>query len=749
MPAPASGEVSNAIADETVEPHRARRFLDALTVTATRTEHAVDEVPGTVSVITRRQIETQVIRDVRDLVRYEPGVYIEGSTSQSGLGGLNIRGVGGNRVQTRIDGVPIAEEFEFGHFEVPPYTLPLESVERIEILRGAASSLYGSDALGGVVSLVTRDPTDYLAGRSGSYLALRTSWDGRDESVSEGVTWAGRSTGWQASISVDHSTGHERDNQGDIDTADSSRTAPDPQDRSAFGLLGKLVHQGTPSNEIELTIEGLDRRVETRVLSSQGTTNLGAIFGFGPEVTYLVDKPAVDAADEQRRWRFSLEQSLTGKLADHLLWRLHTQSNQTEQDTKEIRVTTRGGGPFGALKTTEVRRDGLMRFEQDSAGGELQARQAFGGSGANLLTLGSTFSIDRFDQLRDRPETDLLTGEQLPSSDGLIFPTKYFPESRVLEAGFYAQAELSFLDGRLNLTPGLRYDHLDLSIEDQDPIFLSGNRGTPPPVELKEGALSPKLGLVASLGNRITLHAQYAHGFRAPPYSAVNSGFTHLAGGQTRLPNPELRPESSDGFELGLRGSARRTSFSVTAFSNNYRDFIELVVLGLNPATGLTEFQQQNVTRARISGLEAAAQVNLGSQWELRTSAAYIEGQDRSQSAPLNSIHPPQFVLGLARESSDRSWHMEIAGRLVMAKRSQDLDQRAFQQFPAPSYEVLDFFAGWKLTESVVVDAGLLNLLDETYWSWAEALGQRGSSPSLNRHTEAGRTAAVSLRYRR
>ena len=124
------------------------------------------------------------------------------SAAPSGLGGFNIRGVGGNRVLTRIDGVPIAEEFEFGHFEVAPYALSLESVESVEILRGAASSLYGSDALGGVVSLVTRDPADYLSGQEGLYLGVHAGWDGRDRSASTAITWAASRADWQR-IAVD------------------------------------------------------------------------------------------------------------------------------------------------------------------------------------------------------------------------------------------------------------------------------------------------------------------------------------------------------------------------------------------------------------------------------------------------------------------------------------------------------------------------------------------------------------------
>ncbi len=116
---------------------------------------------------------------------------------------------------------------------------------------------------------------------------------------------------------------------------------------------------------------------------------------------------------------------------------------------------------------------------------------------------------------------------------------------------------------------------------------------------------------------------------------------------------------------------------------------------------------------------------------------------------PLNSIHPPQLVLGLARSPSEKRWRLELAARLVAAKSAADLDNRDFAQFEAPGYEVFDLFGAWKLTDRLAINAGLLNLLDEAYWTWANARGLKQNSTVLMRHTEAGREAVVSLRYRR
>ncbi len=722
-------------------------FLETITVTATRGETDVMDAPGTVSVIDAERIEQEVANDIRDLVRYEPGVYVDNSAERLGPGGVNIRGVGGNRVLTLIDGIPAAEEFAFGRFEMPSFAIDLDAVGSVEILRGPASSLYGSDALGGVVSFASRDPVDYL-GSDAFYLGLRGGWDGRFDQLGGALTLAVGGDRWHASGVLTYADAAERDNQGDVRSEDASRTAPNPQERRQLGLLTKLTHEWSPSRHFELAYEALERVADTRLLSSQGLTDLGAIFGFAPPVTWLIDKPRVEGSDEQARRRVSLEHSAVAWLTDHLLWRVYGKSSDSTQHTDEIRSTTLGGGPFGPLTTVDILREGLMTFEQETRGAEAVMQQGFELGGAQLLTFGVLLQRDDFDQLRDRVQTDVGTGDPAPSADGLIFPTRYFPESRAVELGAFVQAQIGLAGGRLTLVPGVRYDSSDLSVDESDLIYLNGNEGAQPPVEPNESAVSPRLGALFAIGGSTVLHSQYAHGFRAPPYSAVNSGFTHLAGGVTRLPNSDLRPETSDGFEVGLRSSGKRGAYSLTAYTTRYEDFIELQTLGLNPATGLIEFQERNVARAEIYGAEAAAEVPFGKAWKVRSALSWSRGKDLTRSEPLNSVHPPELVVGLRHDWARADLTTELVGRYVASKSHDDIDSSQDDQFATPSYRVVDLLGGWRFGGGVTVNAGLLNIFDETYWNWTDAIGRLEGSPTLDRFTGTGRSITVALRYR-
>jgi hemoglobin/transferrin/lactoferrin receptor protein len=204
----------------------------------------------------------------------------------------------------------------------------------------------------------------------------------------------------------------------------------------------------------------------------------------------------------------------------------------------------------------------------------------------------------------------------------LIFPTKYFPESTVSEAGAYLQAEVQF--GRLSLVPGVRYDHFALDANQNDPVFIASLN--PEAADFSDGALAPKIGMAARLSDVVTLHAQYAGGFRAPPYSAINTGFTNPRGGYTTLPNAALRAETSDNLEVGIRTAFDRASLGLSGFSNRYDDFIEMTDIGFNPMTRLLEFQSQNLDQAEIRGVELRGEAYLSDSVMIRGSYARIDG---------------------------------------------------------------------------------------------------------------------------
>ena len=705
-------------------------FLDSVTVSATLRPAPVRETPGTVTVIDSQTMEERLVRDFADLVKYEPGVYVENNVTRLGLNGFNIRGIGGNRVMTRVDGVQTSEQFDFGPFNVHQVGLDVDALKTVEIVRSANSALYGSDALGGVVSLFTKDPADYLRGGR-THVGARTTWDGRSDAVAGNLALAAGTERLQGSVFASVHRGNEIRNQGTVETADDTRTAPNPQDVAATQLLAKLVFTPSPGNVLRTAAEVYDTRVETEWFSDRGLTNVGP---------FRYTTADSDAVDTQDRSRYAVDHTLVDRGLDQLSWRLYAQYNDTAQVIDRQRMNFGFGPPFPS------QRHGTLAFEQAGYGASLQGRQRLGDPQSGvLITAGASYKSDYFDILRDRTETHGVTGAPVPTR--LIFPTKYFPESTVSEAGAYVQAELQF--GRLSLVPGVRYDHFGLDANQNDPVFVASLN--PEAADFSDGAVSPKLGAAARVTDTLTVHAQYSGGFRAPPYSAINTGFSNPRGGYTTLPNPDLRAETSRNFEVGARAAFDRASLGLTFFSNRYDDFIASASLGVNPVTRLLEFQSRNLEKSAIEGVELRGEAYLSDSLMLRWSYARIEGAEifadtvvppLAEETQLGEIAPNEGVVGLRYVRPSGRWGGELSARLVEA-----YPHGSEEQFAPRAYQVADLVGFVSLAEALTFRLGLLNLTDSKHFEWWNVRGRPANDPAVDRYTSPGFGLVASLGY--
>ena len=708
-------------------------FLDSVTVTATLRPARVRETPGVVSVIDEESIQERLIQNAADLVKYEPGVYVENSVTRLGLNGFNIRGIGGNRVMTRIDGVQTSEQFDFGPFSMHQVSFDIDALKSVEIVRSANSALYGSDALGGVVSLFTKDPADYLRGRR-FHAGAKTTWDGRADGLSGNTALAGGGERLQASLFASASRSREIANQGSVLTFDATRTAPNPQRLVSAQALAKVVFTSAPGNVLRAAAEVYDTRVETAVLSQQGLVE------FGPAIH--IDTKQVEALDTQDRLRLSLDQTLVGRGGlDLLTWRVYRQRNDTAQVVDDRRSTRGFGSPV------EAARHGTVDFDQAGAGASAQGQKRLGNPERGvLLTFGASYQTDHFDILRNATEVDVATGIEIPPRQ--TYPTKYFPESGVVEAGSYAQGEIQI--GRFTLVPGVRYDRFALDADQDDPIFLASLN--PEPADFSAHAVSPKVGAAVRLTDVVTLHARYASGFRAPPYSTVNTGFTSFSGGYTTLSNTALRAETSDNLEAGIRTAFARASLDVTAFVNRYDDFIELTSVGINRATRLLEFQSRNVEQAEIAGIEVRGEAYLTGNLMLRGSYARIEGVSLPTGAagspfgeaPLGSIAPSEGLIGVRYVRPHGRWGGELSARLVEAYDPLDAGRN---QFAPDGYQVIDLVGFAALGEVLTLRYGLLNLTDAEYFEWWNVRGRLPGDLAIDRYSSPGISAVASVAY--
>lgn len=700
--------------------------LPSVGVTATRGARPLDEVPATVTVVDDRQLERQSAVRLSDVVRYEPGVTVGNQPARGGQTSYVIRGIGGNRVLVLQDGLRI-QDFPGTNEGAGTYTrdfTDLDSIRRVEILRGPASALYGSDALGGVVNYILKDPADDLdaSGRDWS-LSGKLGYDGADSSVYETITGAARAGKSEVMLLYTRRDGHEADANGSI--------RPNPQAYQSNSLLGRMVVHASDADTIRITGEFNHRRTTSRLHTEEVNT---------PPSSFSSGSNVIASHGRDTTWRAGLSFDWTHDapvlFMDDVRLRLgYSRVERTEQTALARAVYASGSAPTAANRL----RLSDFGFSQDLVSLDLQAHTATRWFGVpHALTYGLSADFTATTRPRQRSEYDLATGLPLASVGGETFPNKNFPDTTTVQAGLFVQDEIRL--GRLEVSPAVRIDVYDLRPHPDADFARSSSGLTVHPIN--QVSVSPKLGLLYHLSDRYSVYAQYAHGFRPPPYDSTNFGFTNFAYGYQILPNAGLKSETSDGGEVGLRGKYAGGSWQVSAFYNQYSNFIDTQLVGFSPA-GLMQFQYRNLSSVRIWGLEARGDYKVTRQVTLRGALAWARGEDASTGKPIDSVDPVKLVAGLYWQGDGG-----FGADAVLTAALQHDRVSSASYFKAPGYATLDLMAHYEVNPNFRLNAGVFNVTDQKYFVAQDVIGLSATSGTRELYAQPGRYFAANATLR-
>jgi hemoglobin/transferrin/lactoferrin receptor protein len=731
--------------------------LEPVVVTAAPVKNKLLALPGTRSVIDSGTIERRLMRSIKDLVRYEPGVEVSNDPQRFGMGGFNIRGIGGNRIQMLVDGIRAPEAFSIGTFQsAGRNSVDVDALKAVDIVRGANSAVNGSDGIAGTVSFVTKDPEDYLAVFGNKhYESLKLRYGSVNDNFAQTLTLAGRQDQWDGLLLFTHAAGAETDNQGTNASKTSARTAPNPQETQTFNLLSKLLYHVNDDNSLRLTGEAFQNDADTEALHLYGSSWTGR-----QTQQFLTD-------DAQSRWRISLDQTLDNvgwRWLDSAKWRIYGQVSDTEQNVDEQRDT-----PFFKLREQLKRQ---FTYTQSMLGGGAQGSTQFEwASMQHHLRYGAEMLGTDIEALRNGSLTDLDSGKVSNKITPDSFPVRDFPLTTTLRGGLFLQDEISLWDSQLKLIPALRLDYFGIrpTVDSIYNLKVTSAKDNPDnnPNALDFFEPSPKLGVLWQLDDTFTLHGQYAEGFRAPNFSESNLGFVNYTFGYASIPNLNLRPETSYGGELGFRAEGRAGSFDATVFRTLYQGFIQSAttcdpVKNPNCNNGLLTYQTQNtLDEVQIQGLEFKLETRLGAitpllqGFNLQGSFAYTEGENLGKNLPISSVAPMKGVLGLRYDAPKGNWGAEAIMTLAAAKEKEDIDFAVSGDvFPVSGYGLVDLNGYYRLGEHVTLNAGLFNLLDKKYTQWQDVTSRSGDPHAAlgapvdirDRYTQVGRNVGVSLR---
>lgn len=677
--------------------------LDAVTVSATRNREAQADRTANVTVVGRAEIERRLMVTIEDLVRNEPGVTVFRQTSGTdpfnSFQGFKMRGVSGNRVQMMVDGSRVQERIIDGTRDL---TDPA-NMKAVELVRGPASVLWGSDALGGLVAFTTKDPADYLRGAGDAQaVQLNVQYGDVDRSKVETVAAALRRGALEGLVSYTRRDAHEvelsksRSDAGVWPCPRNPEATPcdqlDPTTIASDNLLSKLVWRTSSVNQWKLTGEVFRRGTDV-----DQRWDLGAAI----DATGAVTATQTSFLRQQRlsRWRLALGQDWQGGtgLFDRVTWRVtyHPQSSERSGDRRRVLA---GGDEQQVLDT--------LNYTEDFVEADIQLNSSFRtGAATHSLTYGLDGGFTGTDYERVDVTTNLTTGESTVARAGGF----NFANAETLRLDAYLQDEIRLLGGALTVIPGLRVAHYGITPDpnaDYQPV--EGKE----PREVSRTTATPKIGVIVR-DRALSLYAQYAAGFKMPTAQQL---YTSLPGSFFVLvPNPDLLPEEVDAYEIGVRGEWARGFLAMTGFLNDYDNFIQSFVQV--PDTDPLEITYDNLASVQVLGVEASA----GWRWTDRlggtATVSYQRGDQRPdpaspETAPFDEAEPLGGTLTFRYVDPGIGLDAEINGRFQA--RTERVSSDAV--FRPGGYSVYGAVVSWRpvpyLTLRMIAD----NLLDQRYF---------------------------------
>lgn len=649
-------------------------------VTAVRESQAWIEAPYSADVVTEEDMRRRFARTTPQALAFLPGVSVQ--ETGYGQGSPYLRGFTGYQTLMLIDGIRLNNSvYRSGPNQywstVDPYSL-----ERLEVVRGPSSVLYGSDAIGGTVNALTRSPYTWGEGfRHGETLHYRfASADTSDVVRGElSATW-GMATG----ILVGADGKWFDDVSGGADTGTQEYTGYDEWAGDV-----KLVHWLDEDLRLVLAHQALRQDDAPRTHRT--------IFAESFEGTTVGTDRRHDFDQERRLTYLQLHGEDQGGALDSV----HASLSWHEQEEVQHRVT---GGGTPSEQGFDVETFGIFAHATTE-------------TGIGRLTYGADYYRDGVDSFSTQQPI------QGPVADDATYDL----------FGAFLQDEIE-LSERTTITLGARFNYANVHADSVfDPV-------TSTRTDLQEDwdALVGSARFVHRLDpERLHLFGGVSQGFRAPNLSDLTR-LDSARSNEFEIPSPGLDPEYTTSYELGLKAIARRVVSQVAVFTTDVRDLILRRPTGNVNGGGQSEVVKENVGDGRVYGIEAEAAVDVGGGWELFGGATYVEGRIDTfpTSAPVveeeyfDKLMPITAQLG-ARWENEARWLEFVAQGAGEADKLSTADTLDTQRIPpggTPAYLVFHVRGGIRLGRHVSLDVGLENLLDEDYRVHGSGLNRPGRS---------------------
>ena len=678
---------------------------DEVVVSATRTERLRSEIPVSVAVVPEHEIKKKPAQSVLEVLRDLPGVTIS-DNGGNGLKYVRIRGESNRRTLVLLDGQPLSQQksMEGGM----PF-VGKNQIERIEVVKGPSSVLYGSEAIGGTINIITKKSGDKPIGGG-----ISTSYDSSNDGFRQDYDVRGTVQGVEYAVSYGKSeSGNRETAEGHLD--EGGMNAKDPSVKRTAGTGSNSeeysVYLGYKTNNIHAGIRYDHHKLDYDIFSEQNAETSEVI----PGVARMTTQDAYMDIPMSEREKVSGFLEFTDLTETFKTLRFDAYRQETKRDF-DIFIDFLWEAKFGPwVPVGDYTLNTRTHNEQVSLGGEVQADWEFGD---HYVVAGLTVNHDDID---GTTKTKTRYGSLVATFFGPETPCEHFVyDAEMLTAAAFIQDEWKVTD-KTRLIGGARYTYIESDLnntDDPDIPFTSGGS--------QDDNMAFSLGVVHQATSNLTLRANYSQGYRHANLVELYTGAPAHGTTPAIAGNSGLAPETSQSFELGALYQGDRFTAEASVFYTETKDYI---------TTDVTQYI--NVGGAETFGAELSLAYDLGDsgftpyvnltylQRELDYgTGSVVESTKDSGVAELSGRAGLRYVADISETSSV---NVDFFSRFASNTKIEYSDGTGLKEdgWGTANLEVsylLDEFVN--LTESTPVSlevyVGIYNLFDKNYTPFDE-----------------------------
>ena len=648
------------------------KTLDSIQVTATRRAENAHDVPQAVTVVGEAELRKRSGQTNADLLHGDVGTFVQQTTPGQAV--VIVRGLKGSEVLHMVDGFRLNNAFFRNAPNQYPALIDPLLIEQIEVVRGPSSVLYGSDAMGGVVHMLSPE-VDYSdswenAGR------LRTRYNSADSSTISRIEYSGGSERFGMRLGSTYQDVNLLRIGGDQVLPFTAYTARFADAR--FGFKPVDGHELTLS--LQYSKQPRTPRYDELVPGFGQTVPTSSDFFFRPQ--------------ERRFAQLKYEFDASNVAFDR---------GWVSLGRQEI-VDDRLNRDFGS-----VNRD-IEQNSSELVGFTAQFEKTLG---AHYLTYGVDRYEDEVSSARQRVNVNTGALSSRPSR---------FPNGSTMDSIGVFVADDWQVNERLDINMGLRFGKFDI---DLPPVI--NNTG----VNIDPSRLTGNIGFNFALNEGLNLVGNYGRGFRAPNVFDLGT-FGSRQGNRFNIPNGDLKPESVDTVDLGVKWQGTNWQGELLVYKSRFQDKITSVETGGRTASNQIIVQSRNATRLDLHGIEAGFRWSDGSAWSAYGSATFTRGTEQFGGLEYDADRiPPVFGRLGADYQFNANWSFSAYSFFATRQdrlSPRDLIDPRINPNGTAGYATANAAATWKILEQLDLRLSVENIGDRRYREHGTGLEEAGRS---------------------